>query len=259
MLRISFILLFLFGFAKAQKTCTIDDINFPDGETLEYEVYYDWGPIWVNAARTSFSVKKTEIGKRKVFYFLGEGSTHRNYDWFFKVRDTFQCWADTHDLKPIHYIRNSKEGGTRVYNDNYFIYDKKQVNFFKLEKKKFKRDSVKLKDCTFDVLSMVYYARTINYKHYQIGAKIPISLYLDGEINDSLYIRYLGTEKIKTALGEKNCIVFSPLLIKGTIFSGGETMKVWVTNDEKKIPVLIKTPIIVGNIEVKLKWVKERK
>jgi hypothetical protein len=258
-LRISFILFFLVGFAKAQNSCRIDDINFSDGEVLEYEVYYDWGPIWVNAARTSFSVKKTEIGKRKVFHFLGEGSTHKNYDWFFKVRDTFQCWADTHSLKPLHYVRNSREGGTRVYNDNYFNYDKKQATFYKLEKKKLKRDSVKLKDCTFDVLSMVYYARTINYKRYQVGSKIPISLYLDGEINDTLYIRYLGEEKVKTALGEKNCIVFSPLLIKGTIFSGGETMKVWVTNDEKKIPVLIVTPIIVGNVQVKIKSVNGSK
>lgn len=258
MLRVFTIILLLFYFAKGQ-TCRIDNVNFPDGETLEYEVYYDWGPIWVNAARTSFSVKRTEIGKRSVFHFLGEGSTHKNYDWFFKVRDTFQCWADTHSLKPIHYIRKSREGGTVVYNDNYFSYDKKQVIFYKLEKKKLKRDSVKLKDCTFDVLSMVYYARTINYSNYKVGSKIPISLYLDGEINDTLYIRYLGEEKIKTALGEKKCIVFSPLLIKGTIFSGGETMKVWVTNDDKKIPVFIQTPIIVGNIQVKIKSVTIKK
>lgn len=258
MLRISIILFLLADLLKAQ-SCRIDNINFPDGETLEYEVYYDWGMIWANAARTSFSVKKKEIGKRTVYYFLGEGSTHKGWDWFFKVRDTFQCWADTHSLKPLHYIRKSREGGTIVYNDNYFNYEKKQVKVYKLEKRKLKLDSVKLKDCTFDVLSMVYYARTINYSNYKVGAKIPISLYLDGEINDTLYIRYLGEEKIKTALGDKNCIVFSPLLIKGTIFDGGETMKVWVTNDDKKIPVFIQTPIIVGNIQVKIKSVTVKK
>ncbi len=95
-----------------------------------------------------------------------------------------------------------------------------------------KKDSVKINDCTYDVMTMIYYARCINYSKYNINDKIPISLYLDGEVNDTLYIRYLGSEKIKTALGEKNCIIFSPLLIKGTIFSGGEGMKVWVTENE---------------------------
>lgn len=256
MLRSLFILLFSVGVASGQTNCYVEKIQFSDEEVLEYEVYYDWGPIWVNAARTSFSIKKVEYTKKKLFHIVGEGSTHKTYDWFFKVRDTFQSWIDTSTLKPLRYIRNSREGGTRVYNDSYFNYQNKKVDCYKLVKGKIKKDSLKLKDCTFDVLSMVYYARCINYSNYQVGSKIPISLYLDGEINDTLYIRYLGEEKISSALGEKKCIVFSPLLIKGTIFSGGEGMKVWVTNDEKKIPVLITTPIIVGNIQVKLTKVK---
>ena len=59
-------------------------------------------------------------------------------------------------------------------------------------------------------------------------------------------------------LGEKNCIQLSPLLIPGTIFAGGKGMTVWVTDDEKKIPVRIKTPIVAGEIQVKIKEVKMR-
>jgi hypothetical protein len=47
------------------------------------------------------------------------------------------------------------------------------------------------------------------------------------------------------------------LLIPGTIFSGGEGMKVWATDDEKKVPVLIKTPIVVGEVQVKIKEIRE--
>jgi hypothetical protein len=255
-LRSLFILLFPVAVLSGQTNCTVEKIHFSDEEVLQYEVYYDWGLIWVNAAKTSFSIKKEVYGKHTIFHMVGEGSTHKGYDWFFKVRDTFQCWSDTLSLKPFRFTRDSHEGNTRVFNDSYFNYQNKTVTCRKLEKGKVRTDTTKLKPCTFDVLSMVYYARCIDYSKYKIGTKIPISLYLDGEINDTLYLRYLGESKIKTALGEKNCIVFSPLLIKGTIFSGGEDMKVWVTNDEKKIPVLVTTPIIVGNIQVKITSVK---
>jgi hypothetical protein len=254
--KIIFALLFFTGSMHAQNACAIEKIGFSSNEVLDYEVFYDWGLIWVNAGKASFSVKHREFHHKNMFYFVGEGSTHSGYDWFFKVRDTFQCWVDTATLKPTRFIRNSREGGNRVYNDSYFNYPRKLVTCNKLIKGKIKADSVKLKECTYDVLSMIYYARCINYANYKVGAKIPISLYLDGEINDTLYIRYLGEEKLKTDIGEKTCSVFSPLLVKGTIFSGGENMKVWVTNDEKKIPVLITTEIVVGKIQVKIKSVK---
>jgi len=253
------ILFFFFGFAlplKAQVRCEINKVTFKSGEKLTYEIYYHWGMIWANSGESVFSVKHDTIKNKKVFHIVGEGSTYKSYDWFYKVRDKFESWIDTATLKPLRYIRNCREGSNRVYNDNYFNYNNKKALCFKVIKNKVKKDSVKINECTFDVLTMIYYARCIDYSKYKAGAKIPISLYLDGEVHDTLYIRYLGIESIKTALGEKNCIIFSPLLISGTIFSGGEGMKVWVTNDEKKIPVFIKTPIVVGEVQVKIKEIK---
>lgn len=224
---------------------------FNSSESLNYEVYYHWGLIWANAGEANFTIKKQTFRNKNAFYISGTGTTYKNYDWFYKVRDKFESWVDTATLKPIRHIRNTNEGNTKTYNDNYFNGNKALC--FKIIKNVLKKDSVKVSDCTFDVLTMIYYARCIDYSKYKSGDKIPISLYLDGEVHDSLYIRVLGKQKLKTDIGEKNCIVFSPLLIKGTIFSGGEGMTVWVTDDDKKIPVLIKTPIIVGEIQVKIK------
>jgi len=241
---------------KAQVNCEINKVVFKSGEKLIYEVYYHWGLIWANSGESVFSVKYDTVKNKKVFHLVGEGYTYKSYDWFYKVRDKFESWNDTASLKPLRYIRNCREGSNRVYNDNYFNFREKRATSFSIVKNKIKKDSVKIRDCTFDVLTMIYYARCIDYSKYKSGAKIPISLYLDGEVHDTLYIRYLGIENIKTSLGEKNCIIFSPLLISGTIFSGGEGMKVWVTNDEKKIPVFIKTPIVVGEVQVKIKEIK---
>ena len=74
-------------------------------------------------------------------------------------------------------------------------------------------------------------------------------MFLDNEVYN-MYLRYLGKETVKTKYGKFKAIKFKPLLVKGTIFEGGEKMTVWVTDDGNHIPVRIESPISVGNIKV---------
>jgi hypothetical protein len=57
---------------------------------------------------------------------------------------------------------------------------------------------------------------------------------------------------VSTRYGKFKAIKFSPLLIKGTIFEGGEQMTVWVSDDENKVPLRVNSPITVGSIKVDL-------
>ncbi|MGZ3884625.1 MAG: DUF3108 domain-containing protein [Bacteroidia bacterium] len=244
---------------QGQTACSPNAVVFKPGETMAYEVYYHWGFVWANAGEAVFAVDHDDFQNKRTFHISGTGSTYKNYDWFYKVRDKFESWVDTASLKPFRYVRNSNEGSTHVYNDTYFNYKLGRASCYKLMKGKTIKDTVNINSCTFDVMTMIYYARCIDYSLYKPDTKIPISLYLDGEVYSKLYIRYMGKEKIKTALGEFSCIKFKPLLIPGTIFSGGEEMTVWVTDDERKVPVLIKTPIVVGEVQVKIKAIANSK
>jgi hypothetical protein len=100
-------------------------------------------------------------------------------------------------------------------------------------------------------LSAIYYARNIDFNKYKVGDKIPFSMFLDNEVYN-LYIRYLGKETIKTKKGKFKAIKFKPLLIKGTIFEGGEKMNVWVSDDANHVPVRVESPISVGKVQVDL-------
>ena len=65
-----------------------------------------------------------------------------------------------------------------------------------------------------------------------------------------MYFRYLGKETVKTKYGKFRAIKFKPLLIKGTIFEGGEKMTVWVSDDKNRVPDRIESPISVGSVKV---------
>jgi hypothetical protein len=83
----------------------------------------------------------------------------------------------------------------------------------------------------------------------KVGDKIPFNLFLDNEVYN-IYVRYLGKETIRTKYGKFRTIKFKPLLLKGSIFEGGEKMTVWVSDDANHIPLRIESPISVGSVKV---------
>lgn len=246
-----FLLLFTPLFSSSQ--CLVKNTSFEVGEKLSYQVYYNWGFIWMNVGQAYFKVDTTTISSQKVYKFHSYGATYPRYDWMYKVRDTYKSIADRETLLPISFMRDIYEGGTKTDVSNIFDYDKKLIyNYFKQNEDSAIIDTLKLSPCVFDVLTAVYYARNIDFSKRKINEKIPFTIILDNEIFN-LYVRYLGKETIETKSNKiYNCIKFKPLLVDGTIFSGGEEMTVWVTNNKSKIPILVEAEVIVGSVKIYL-------
>ena len=250
---ILFIFLIFHLLVFAQKNCSVNNQSFKPGEEFKYKIYYNWGAIWMAAGEASFNAFLTNLNGRNVYHFVGLGSTYSKYDWFYKVRDRYESYADTASLKPIRFIRDAKEGGSYTFDDYVFNRQKNKVYTDAIRNKKSaKLDSINITACTNDVMTAIFYARCLDFSLYKPKDTIPITFVLDGQLFPS-YIRYLGKETIQSdLLGKVRCIKLSPKLIEGTIFKGGEGMIVWVTDDENKMPVYVETPIVVGTIKVKL-------
>ena len=209
------------------------------------------------AGEVTFTSAYEEYKGRKAYHFVGSGATYPKYDWFYKVRDKYESWADTATMKPVRFIRDSHEGSTKIYNDYVFDHRKKLVyTWSRKNDEKLKSDSVKTTGCTIDVMTAIYYARCIDFNKYKPNDTIPITLVLDNKLYP-VHIRYTGKAVYHhKELGKFNCIIFKPLLIEGTIFKGGEDMTVWVTDDKNKVPLYVETPIVVGTIKVFLTEMK---
>jgi hypothetical protein len=251
--RIVFILLISQLVAAAQKNCSVNNQTFNSGEQLNYIIYYNWGLIWMAAGEASFSAQLTSLNNRKVYHFMGLGATYPKYDWFYKVRDKYESYADTSTLKPLRFSREAFESGSYTFDD--YVFDQRKNKVYTDEKrnrKSSKLDSITITSCTNDVMTAIFYARCLDFSKYKPNDTIPITFVLDGKIYPS-YIRYIGKQTITSdLLGKVRCIKFRPKLIEGTIFKGGEGMTVWVTDDENKMPVYVETPIIIGTIKVYL-------
>jgi hypothetical protein len=235
----------------AQSACDPAEKAFAAGEELRYNVTYNWGLVWLESAFAKFTTAKSTLNGKACYYFRGEGSTYSAYDWFFQVRDVFESWVDTTGLRPLKFTATMHEGSKRE-NHTYLFDDRRGRAYTIISKgrKGPRLDTVKLGQCTIDVLTAIYYARSLDYSKCRVNDTIPVSLLLDGKVFPT-YVRFRGTENYSSKeLGTFRCIKFSPLLIEGSIFKAGEDMTVWVTDDDNKLPLYIETPIVVGKIKV---------
>ena len=244
------LVLLSFPLKAGDEFCGVQNTSFQHGETLTFKVYYTLAGVYVAAGEANFSVNLEKLMNKPVYHIVGDGKTYNFYDNFFKVRDKYESFIDTGTLQPVKFIRNVYEGGYKKYEN---------VTFNHAANTAVTNDGVyKVPNCVQDVLSAIYYARNIDFNKYKPGDKIPFSMFLDNETFE-LYIRYIGKETVKTKYGKFKAIKYKPLLIKGTIFEGGEKMVVWVSDDANRIPVRVESPISVGNIKVDMMGYKNLK
>jgi hypothetical protein len=248
---VSFLLFFSVFVTNGQ--CFDTNYCFNVGEKVNYHVVYNWHFIWLNAGWVEFEVKKTTFMKRDVYHLYSFGSTFKGYDLFFKVRDCFESYLDMKTLQPLWFKRNTYEGGYEV--NNQYLFDHRNNKIFSFTEntyKPFLRDTLDMPFCTFDVLSLVYYSRNLDFSGLEVNDTIPVSAVIDNELFN-LYIRYLGKDTLETKYGHVyNCIKFSALLVEGTIFKGGEDLFIWVTDDKNRIPILIEAKILIGSVKALL-------
>ena len=230
------------SFSPAEEFCGgIRNLAFQDGENISFNVFYSVIGLYINAGSANFSVTQSVFNNKTSYHVVGTGTSNPSYDWIFKVRDRYESYIDTATLKPLKFIRDIDEGGFKKKEN--ITFDHKTNNAITTE------GTFKVPVCIQDVLSSIYYARNIDFSKYKPEEKIPFSMFLDNEVFN-LYIKYLGKEVIKTKYGKFNAIKFRPLLVKGTIFQGGEKMTVWVIDDANHIPLRIESPIVVGSVKV---------
>jgi len=209
------------------------------GERLEYRVHYGM----VDAAKITMSIDtgiKTINGQNTI-RIIGEGRTLSGYDWFFKVRDHYETFIDTHTNLPVKYIRNVEEG---TYKDvEHASFDHKNNKIYS-SKGIYKSDGPSFQD----VLSAIYYLRGKNIKQMKKGDIIKVKFYLDKAIYES-EVTIGGREVIKTALGKFNTIILKPNVVVDRVFPNKEALTIWATDDVNLIPLRIKTELMVGSIK----------
>ncbi len=236
------------GAAKGQE----NNYAFKAGEKLTYKVYYNWNFVWLAAGEVTFEVNEDD----RQYHFKAVGKTYESYEWFYKVHDVYNSWADKSTLLPRYSERSVSEGDYRIFERIQFDQNSRKATVWRATKRgdPETRTEHTVQERVFDVLSSLYFLRTLNFSDKPVGAEQPFRIFMDQE-EYPLRLRYTGKEANKRirGLGRFNTLRFQPQVIVGNIFSDEAKMTVWVSDDENRIPLLIETPIAVGSVKMVLK------
>lgn len=218
---------------------------FESGEFLKYNIHY--GPV--DAGMATFEVKDTllKVKNRPQFYCKVVGESYGGWDYFFKVRDYYISYIDTSSLLPSVFSRNVQEGDYKTWESYWFNREKSKAVG------KYQDTAIKVpipKD-VHDLVSMIYYMRSINFENMPIGTVMPLNVFFDKEWF-ACGIEYVGVETISTSIGEFKCLKMIPKLVEGRVFKGQDDMTVYVSADKNQVPIRIESKIFVGSIKVDL-------
>lgn len=201
---------------------------------------------FLKAGEAEISLKKEQLDGKTVLHATGKGRTSSVISWFFKVRDTYETYFDIEQGNPYLFKRNVYEGGHKIKRDIKFQNNKAYIKDY-VKKKESVEDAINV----HDMISAFYYIRKYDTSSMKKGEEINVNMFFDSK-TFAFKMRYLGNEYLKTRFGKVKTQIFRPIVKAGRVFKAQESVTVWVTADDNKIPVLIKASLSVGSLRAEL-------
>lgn len=216
---------------------SVENRAFRTGEFLRFEI----GWKFLKAGHATMSIKDTVWnGMRPCYVIKTTAHSSSVIDVFFKVRDRVESIIDREALFPWKFEKHLREGNFK--RDRYTIFDPyHQLAFVK-------NDTIEVPAYVQDILSSFYYVRTLPL---DVGMSFDVDNLSDKKVYP-LRILVHRREKVKVPAGTFKCIVVEPVLRGEGLFNQKGRLNVWLTDDERKMPVMMKSEVFIGTVDVKL-------
>lgn len=242
------LVLVLFSFKPDKDYRKLSNHSFSRGEKLTFRLHYGF----INAGEATFEVHPDLylVNNRVCYKATVFGQSTGAFDMMMHIRDTWGTYIDTSAILTQRSYRDITENTYKL---------KEYVNFYPdqgLAKVERHHKGVKYEEHAIpmniqDMVSGLYYLRTLDYKKMKKGDIIEVDAFFE----DSLYdfqISYEGTENVKTKFGKINAVKLVPLMPENDLFKGKNPISVWISNDDNKVPLKVRANMIVGGVEIDL-------
>jgi len=207
---------------------------FKVGERLVFDINYGF----LKAGVAVMQVKDiVPCDSGECYEITSEARSTRPFSLVYEVRDLVSSWMSVSDLSSRRFEKNTKEGNYTEHET--VVFD--QARHFAIYSDSTR---VEIPPLVEDVLSSLYYLRT---KCLEVGASVLIENHSNKK-NYPLEVRILRTERVSVPAGEFDCFVVEPILKSSGLFEHQGNLTVYVTCDERVMPVKMTSKIILGSI-----------
>ena len=233
-------LVFLFSFLTSYAQCPTENTAFKAGESLTYDLYFNWKFIWVKCGAAHYTMKsatyKGQPALRNDLLF----TSNKRCDAVFPMRDTLISYI-TPQLVPLYFRKGSFEGKHYTVDEVWYTYPKGKSHVkqhFLNRDGEWSEHHHESSDCNYDMLSILSRARSFETSGMKVGERIHFSMATGYAVKQEILV-YKGKERWK-ANDKKtyDCLVFS-LLDDEDPEKKKEMLRFYVTDDARHMPVRI--------------------
>lgn len=213
-------------------------------ERLIYDV--NWGIIGVGQATLEVE-DVVDFGGRPAYHIVSRAISNHFCDGFYKVRDLNESWMDARTLSSLGYAKKLREG--HYFRDEWLLNDDgKWVAKMAGRDGNYAVQTGTAPIGVQDILSAMYYLRG---RPIEVGRDIVLDV--NTRQNWPLVVRVIKKEKVKTGAGKFQAYLVEPALRHEGIFvQKGNRLQIWLSDDAKHVPVMMKVDVFFGSITAKL-------
>ena len=218
---------------------------FGPGERLEYVLR--WGGM--AAGDTVMAVEEGKDSRgRDIYKVVNTAESRSVIDLIYKIRNRYESHISPEDGLPRKYVFHMREGGKRK--DRVYLFDQGRLMVKRMEMGKdgTSSDVYEIEERTYDTISSLYAMRNMDFT---VGKSVTFNVF-DNRKNYELEIDILGREDIEVGAGKFMTIKVQPKLKFEGIFRRKGSLFVWMTDDVRHIPVMMKSKVGVGSIIAEL-------
>ncbi len=213
-------------------------VPFRIGERFVFSVEYGF----VTAGEATMSVVRLDTIQGHPSYRLETiATTNEIFSTFYRVDDRVVSHMDAYGIFSRHFKKSLREGNYSKDLEVYFDQEAQLARYVE-------GDSLTALPETQDVLSAFFFLRS---RDLRIGEVYSIPCH-DNRKNYPLEVKVLRREKVVVPAGKFECFVVEPRLKSGGLTRKEAKMQIWLTSDERKMPVLMETRMKIGSVAAKL-------
>lgn len=220
-------------------------LPFQLGERLEYEM--KWGFFPVGSAVMEVFAQNQNLEKSPIVVRF-QVRTNSFADNFYKVRTSITSILDPGFSRTLEYKKSQHEGKTKREIEVLYDYEKGEVSYTENQSQPRVTD---IPGYVFDPLSIAYFFRL---NPLTPGDKTVLPT-CDGKRFQEVVVAAGQREKISLPNGKVFAIETNPSLKNlGGVFNKSPKgmLKVWYTDDQRRVPVRVSSKVVVGSFTASL-------
>jgi len=217
----------------------VENNAFGPGERLVFSVEYGI----VKAGTGTLSVTGPEEYEGLMAWRISASArSNPAFSAFFRVNDLNEALLDAVQFHTLRFYKSLEEGD--YAHSEQVLFDQEAGTALYPEEEDPGERVCELPPHALDVLSCLYYARTLPL---EVGETYVMDCHTDND-NYPLEVTVLRSERVRVPAGTFDCVLVQPRLAAQGIFDQQGEILVWMTDDSRHMPVLMRSAIVIGEI-----------